>query len=121
MRVAGERLICAAEALTEGGDGVRFTVTHGGEEAPAFAIRYQGRVHAYLNRCAHRRVELDWEPGRFFDRERRFLICATHGALYEPSSGRCVAGPCAGRGLVKLEVLEKNNAVFLVSEDTTER
>src|SRR6267142_2609012 len=31
---------------------VRFEVEYFGERAPAFAVRYRGTVHAYLNRCA---------------------------------------------------------------------
>lgn len=118
MGGSGEHLICASTSLLEGGDGVRFMVRRGATGIPAFAVRHGGRVHAYLNRCAHRGVQLDWEPGRFLDAGRRYLICAMHGALYEPASGNCAAGPCSG-GLAKLEVIEKNNAVYLASSDAT--
>jgi nitrite reductase/ring-hydroxylating ferredoxin subunit len=110
--VTGERKICDSGALVDGGDAVRFTVERGGESRPAFAIRYRGRVHAYVNACAHLGIELDWEPGRIFDREGRWLMCAMHGALYEPETGACAAGPCNG-GLFKLPVIEKNSAVYL--------
>lgn len=106
-------LICTSAAVVEGGNGVRFTVTQNGAALPAFVIRYRQRVYAYLNRCTHRSTELDWEPGRFYDREVRHLICATHGALYEPETGGCAGGPCNG-GLVKLEVIEKNSGIYLV-------
>jgi nitrite reductase/ring-hydroxylating ferredoxin subunit len=88
-------------------------VLHRGRVEPAFAIRCGREVHAYLNRCAHRLVELDWEPGQFFDAERRYLVCATHGALYEPASGTCVAGPCRGAALVAVPVRERDGAVWL--------
>lgn len=52
-------MICDSARLSEGGRGVRFTVRWCGEPASAFAIRYQGRVYAYLNRCTHHQVELD--------------------------------------------------------------
>jgi phosphoglycolate phosphatase len=58
----------------------------GGEsEEPAFAVRFRGRVAAYLNRCGHVPVELDWQPNEFFDDSKLYLICATHGALVFPS------------------------------------
>jgi nitrite reductase/ring-hydroxylating ferredoxin subunit len=41
------------------------------------------------------------------------LICSTHGAMYLPS-GRCVGGPCSGRGLVPLSVEEADGKVFLI-------
>lgn len=115
----GGQLICAAGDLVDGGDGVRFTLRRGASALPAFAIRYRNRVHAYVNRCAHQRVQLDWDPGRFFDADRRYLICAMHGALYEPDTGACAGGPCGG-GLFKLAVIEKNNAVYLASSDAVE-
>lgn len=111
-------LICSSAAVVEGGDGVRFTVTQNGTALPAFVIRYRERVYAYLNRCAHRSTELDWVPGRFFDRDVRYLMCATHGALYEPQTGGCAGGPCGG-GLFKLEVIEKNSGIYLVPADSS--
>lgn len=113
-----ERLICASEALVDGGDAVRFQVTRDGEEAPAFVVRHRNRVHAYINRCSHRGIKLDWDAGKFFDRRGRYLICAVHGARYEPATGNCIGGPCNG-GLVKLPVIEKNSAVYLALSDTT--
>jgi len=32
------------------------------------------------------------------------IQCATHGALFRIRDGYCVAGPCAGQGLIPLEV-----------------
>jgi nitrite reductase/ring-hydroxylating ferredoxin subunit len=105
--------LCDSGVLAECATGMRFTIAHIGEAAPAFAIRYHGNVYAYLNRCAHKLVELDWEPGRFFDNEGCHLICATHGALYDPASGECVAGPCRGARLVAVAIEEKDGAVWL--------
>lgn len=110
-------VICDSHALFEGGAGVRFTVEHRGLQVSAFAIRFQGAVHAYLNRCAHRGVELDWAAGEFFNRERDALVCATHGASYAPDTGMCLGGPCRGGGLVKLAVIEKNSRVLLQDAD----
>ena len=109
---AAARLICAASDLAEAGKGVRFEITVQGRPAPAFAVRWQGRVHAFLNRCGHVPVELDWQPGEFFDSARLYLICATHGALYDPASGACLGGRCAGRGLTALPVFERDGHIY---------
>lgn len=109
--------ICAGAELSDGGRGVRFEVNCHGVTLAAFAIRHRGRVHGYLNRCAHRQVELDWEPGEFFDAGRRYLVCATHGAVYEPDSGACVGGPCAGAGLTPLPLEESRGEVVLAAAD----
>jgi nitrite reductase/ring-hydroxylating ferredoxin subunit len=108
-----ERLICASGELVDSGPGVRFEVEYFGELASAFAIRYRGRAHAYLNRCAHVAMELDWQEGVFFDAEGRDIVCATHGAIYDPASGRCLGGPCQrGAALVKLTIEERDGMVY---------
>lgn len=107
-------MICTSAELQDGGDGVRFTVARPGGERAAFVVRFDGKVYAYLNRCAHVPIELDWLPGRFFDDSRRYLICATHGALYAPDSGRCVGGPCRNGRLEVLPIVERDGGVFMV-------
>jgi nitrite reductase/ring-hydroxylating ferredoxin subunit len=107
-----EQLICAAATLVDSGRGVRFEVEYFGQTVPAFAVRYRGRVHAYLNRCAHVAMELDWQEGVFFDAEGRDLLCSTHGAMYDTESGRCLGGPCNRSALVKLRVEERNHRVY---------
>ncbi len=102
-----------AAALRDGGSGIRFDLLAGDQRATGLVIRFRGRVHAYVNRCAHVAMELDWQPGEFFDFDREFLICATHGALYEPATGACAGGPCAGRGgLAPLDVFERDGRIY---------
>lgn len=107
-----ERMICASGALAEAGHGVRFEIEYYGRPAPAFAVRYGGQVHAYLNRCGHIPMELDWTEGEFFDDAKRDLLCSTHGALYDTRSGRCMGGPCKNTPLVKLDVIERAGLIY---------
>ena len=111
--------VCASSRLQEGGCGVRFLLEHNGHSGPAFVVRHAGRAVAYLNRCAHKLVELDWQEGEFFDSGRRHLVCATHGALYDPASGVCVGGPCRGAALKAVPVREANGAVWLAESPLT--
>jgi nitrite reductase/ring-hydroxylating ferredoxin subunit len=115
--VAADGRICDSGALVEGGAAVRFTVRRAQQPLPAFVVRYRGVVHAYVNRCAHRGVELDWEPGKVFDAEGRYLLCATHGAMYEPENGKCIAGPCRGGMLVNVPVSETDGTICLASNE----
>jgi len=46
-----------------------------------------GKVYAYLNRCTHVPMEMDYQPNRFFDLTGHWLMCATHGAMYPPETG----------------------------------
>ena len=105
--------ICSSDALETGGLGVRFEVADESVTLPAFVVRHSEGVAAYINRCAHLALELDWDRGLFFDVDQRQLICATHGALYTADTGKCVSGPCNGTGLEALEVVEKEGTVYL--------
>ena len=70
-------------------------------------MRTGGQLRAYVNRCPHAGHPLDLIPGRFLTADGTLILCASHGALFEKSTGLCVAGPCAGRTLspVALEVV----------------
>lgn len=103
--------ICASGALLEGGDVVPFEVVHLGQPVRAFVGRFEGMPVAYLNRCTHVAMELDWQPNRIFDDTGQWLLCASHGAVYDPASGDCVGGPCQG-GLIKLQVSEHAGQVW---------
>lgn len=112
-----ERLICASAALLDSGKAQRFEVEYFGERAPAFALRFEGRVYAYLNRCSHVPMELDWREGEFFDSGGRDLICSTHGATYAADSGKCLGGPCGRTPLVPLQVEERDGMVYFKGID----
>lgn len=118
------RPVCASASLTQGGDGVRFTwprwPAHAGArvlDEPAFAVRHGVGVRAYLNRCAHAPVEMDWPAGRFFDDSGLYLVCASHGATYRPEDGVCVAGPCRGKRLQPLAVRESAGRVWVAFQN----
>lgn len=114
---ATARLICTSQALEERKQGVRFSIQRQGETLSAFVVRFEGQPRAYLNRCAHVPIELDWQPGEFFDHSGLYLVCATHGALYAPESGQCLGGRCNGRGLESLPVEERDGAIYYLESD----
>jgi nitrite reductase/ring-hydroxylating ferredoxin subunit len=102
--------LCATADLIEGGDAVPFDVVYGGQTCRAFAVRFEGQPYAYLNRCTHVAMEMDYQPNRLFDDSGRWLLCATHGAAYAPDTGECAGGPCRG-GLVKIALSERDGVV----------
>ena len=104
--------ICPSDHIQEKGKGVRFPVTVQGENAVGFVIRYQGTAHGYVNRCAHIAMELDWAEGEFFESSGLYLMCATHGAIYEPDTGRCAGGPCQGGRLKPITIIEQEQKLF---------
>lgn len=103
--------LCRSRDLVEGGRAVPFDVHYAGQTCRAFAIRFEGLPQAYLNRCTHVAMELDWQPNQIFDDTGLWLLCASHGATYRPDTGQCAGGPCQG-GLVKITLSERDGVVY---------
>ena len=103
--------LCNSRDLLDGGLAVPFDIIYAGQTCRAFAIRFQGQAQAYLNRCTHVAMELDWQANRVFDDSGQWLLCASHGAVYRPDTGQCTGGPCRG-GLVKITLSEQDGVVF---------
>ena len=93
--------------VDEKSKGVRFDIPKLGQFATGFVVRFDGKLYAYVNQCAHVSIELDWNQGEFFDASQQYIICATHGAHYQPITGYCVMGPCNGKRLKPLPVTEQ--------------
>jgi len=89
-----------------------FSLHIGASREDGFAVRFGGALYAYLNRCPHNGSTLDWVPGRFFSEDGKLLVCQTHGALFAPESGACLAGPCP-RGLTALPMREEGGALLV--------
>lgn len=89
------RQLCRTEEIPEGGCK---SLGHGIEDA-MFAVRWNGTIHLYRNRCPHAGAPLNWMPDRFLDRSRQHLHCKVHGALFEVETGTCFSGPCPGQKL----------------------
>lgn len=69
-----------------------------------FVIRQAAQIWAYVNRCPHLGVTLNWMPNQFLDLEGRHIQCTTHGALFRFEDGLCLAGPCHGKHLEPVPV-----------------
>lgn len=102
--------LCKSGELQNSGEAVPFDVLFRGRTCRAFAIRFEDQSHAYVNECAHVAMEMDFQPNQFFDSSGQWLMCATHGAMYDPASGACAGGPCRG-GLEKIALTEHDGVV----------
>lgn len=111
-----ERVICESAELAEGGAGVRFDWAPAGGPGKGFVVRHDGVARAFVNRCPHLGTELDWQPGEFFEETGLYLVCSTHGAIFEPSTGLCVAGPCRGGRLEAIAVEECQGRILIHDE-----
>lgn len=64
-----------------------------------FLVRQGDSVVGYANVCPHAGTPLDTRPDTFIAPDAPVIQCATHGARFAIADGRCLSGPCAGRGL----------------------
>jgi nitrite reductase/ring-hydroxylating ferredoxin subunit len=70
-------------------------------------------VFAYQNFCAHVGHPLNWSPNKFLTRDQSAIICASHGATYEIETGRCFAGPGAGRSLRQVDLSVRDGVIYV--------
>lgn len=91
-------------------------VEHRGEDLWLVVTRHQGTPKAWLNVCPHQGRNLNWAPDRFLRDDHGRLVCAAHGAVFEPADGGCVSGPCQGAALREVGVTERNGAVFFAGK-----
>src|SRR5207248_9831455 len=91
----------------------KFRLECDGRRVNGLVVNHDGAIHAWLNRCPHVGTPLDLWDNEFFSEDARTLVCATHGAVFEPDSGRCVAGPCTGDHLRALPLRIDGDAVVV--------
>ena len=91
-----------------------FTINTGTGRQYMFLVRQDGEVYAYLNRCPHTGVSLDWVPDQFLDVTEKLIQCATHGAQFRIEDGLCIYGPCHGASLTRIPVTVEDDAVFIL-------
>jgi len=108
-----ERVVCRLSELAAGARG--FTIGSGSWPMRLLVVRVADAVHGYLNRCPHAGHPLDLLPQRFLTADGTLILCSSHGALFEKSTGYCVAGPCAGRSLTPVALEVKCGLVLLAA------
>lgn len=83
------------------------------EPREIFVVRQGERVCAYINSCPHIGTPLEFRPDQFLTRDRTEILCSTHGARFELTTGRCTAGPCRGKSLMPVAVTVLNGWVTI--------
>ena len=111
---ANERKLVARLGELAPGTTKKFILKPGGRAVEAFIVNFEGAHYAYVNRCRHIALTLDWVDNRFFTEDGRYLICANHGATYEPKTGECVWGPCLGAFLQRIALEIGREKIYAV-------
>ncbi len=105
----GVRLCALDEIKDPGAKGFRFR--EGDYLFLGFIVRREGQVRGYVDRCPHAGTPLALIGDRFLTREGDLILCSTHGALFRPGDGICLAGPCAGLALAAWPVVIEDGEV----------
>jgi nitrite reductase/ring-hydroxylating ferredoxin subunit len=100
-------------SLLAPGHTAKFRLDCGGRRVHGFIVNHDGTYHAYVNSCPHVGTPLDLWENEFLAEDGRALICATHGAVFDPPTGRCIAGPCTGDALTALPLRLEGASVIV--------
>lgn len=114
-----ERVICRLDDLGESGSR-GFSIGTGDWPLRGFVVPINDQVRGYVNSCPHARHPLNFKPNQFLTMDGALILCASHGALFEKSTGYCVAGPCAGQSLQTLPLELSDGYVMLAQADLLE-
>ena len=106
------RALCRLSDI-EDGEGKGFVLGEGSERWELVVIREGERAFGYVNACPHVGTPLEMQPDRFMNADGSYILCHTHGALFEIESGYCIAGPCAGQSLRPVGLRLAEGLVFL--------
>jgi len=109
-----ERVLCRVSDLAGGSR--EFRLGRGDWPLRGFVVQVSDGVRAYVNRCAHLNYPLNYMPHQFLSYDRSMIQCYVHGAIFEKTTGYCVAGPCSGLSLIPLPVRVESGYVLLADE-----
>lgn len=98
----------------------KFRLRCQGQTIEGLLVSYQGNLFAYVNRCRHISLSLDWVENHFFTEDKRYIICANHGATYEPTTGECIWGPCYGAFLQGVPVRVRGQKILAFCPEPSE-
>ena len=110
-----ERVVCRETELEA--HGVRgFTIGAGDWPLRGFVVRVGAHLRGYVNRCPHAGHPLNLLPDRFLTPDGALLLCSSHGALFELTTGDCIDGPCPGQSLTPIPIQIRDGYVLLATD-----
>jgi len=112
MDAVAPRTLCRLDEIPDGG-ARGLTLDGPGAIRDVFAVREGDEVWVYVNVCPHAGTPLDWKPNTFLDPSGTYIMCATHGALFQIEDGLCVGGPCKGDRLHRIPVTVRDGQVIV--------
>jgi nitrite reductase/ring-hydroxylating ferredoxin subunit len=106
------RVVVARVGELAAGETKKFLLFYEGNEEECFVVNHAGTLRAYVNRCSHVPMTMDWIDNQFMTEDKKFILCATHGACYLPDTGECVSGPPCGKFLISVPLAVEGDEVI---------
>ncbi len=117
--MANTSVVVARVGEIQPGHTKKFFLQVNGCEEECFVVNHGGTLYAYVNRCLHVPMTMDWIDNQFMTEDQQFIQCATHGACYVPDTGECVSGPPCGKFLIRVALTIRGEDVIAAPADET--
>jgi nitrite reductase/ring-hydroxylating ferredoxin subunit len=108
MQHVAMQTLCTLDEIADGGA----IAVQADATTQCIVVRRGDEAWAYLNRCPHFSIPLDFEPGVFCTYDATMLMCAHHSAMFRFEDGVCVDGPCQGAALTQIDVIVTGGRVL---------
>lgn len=83
-------------------------------QATVFVVRQGTQLRAWRDACPHHDTPLPWRRDAYLDASGRHIVCAAHGALFDPLTGTCTLGPCLGDALTPVAIdMHSDGSLYL--------
>ena len=105
--------LCELKDIEDGGS-AGFTAMVNDKAQMVLAVRKGHQIFVYINSCPHIGTPLDFHSGKFLSREKKHILCSTHGALFEIENGHCIFGPCRNSYLEAVSVVVIDGDVLIL-------
>ena len=113
MKLLSINKLCKLNDIEDGGS-AGFTAYVNDNPQMLLAVRKGNQIFVYKNSCPHIGTPLDFHAGKFLNREKKHILCSTHGALFEIENGHCIFGPCRNAYLEAVSVVVNDGDVLIV-------
>lgn len=97
--------LCHSSDIPEG-ESRGFDIEGNGQDS-LFIVRVKGKLYGWQNACPHiDGAPMAWRKDAYLNGKKTHIACHAHGALFELETGVCIQGPCLGKRLQAVEIIE---------------
>ncbi len=110
--------LCHLSELPDGG-ARGFDPQRSGQDS-VLVLRRGSALRAYVDACPHHGTPMAWRKNAYLNAAGDRIVCAAHGALFDPDTGVCTLGPCLGQALTPLALrVDAQGQVHLATSTDT--